>query len=97
MAASVPAAEPAILLATGDVTPTSAVVWARGRHAGTLEVRYGVAGAGAPTARRALSVTAGGDFTGKLALTGLTPATRYVVRVSQGETRAEAGLTRRRA
>jgi len=33
-AASVPAAEPAILVATGDVTPTSAVVW---RAAGTRE------------------------------------------------------------
>jgi len=90
VAASVPAAEPAILVATGDVTPTGAVVWARGRHAGTLEVLYGVVGGAAPTARRALSVTAGGDFTGKVALTGLTPATRYAVRVSQGETRAEA-------
>jgi len=90
VAASVAAAEPAILVATGDVTPTSAVVWARGRHAGTLEVLYGVVGADAPPARRALSVTAGGDFTGKLALTGLAPATRYAVRVSQGETGAEA-------
>lgn len=89
MAASVPAAEPGILVATGDVTPTSAVVWARGRHTGTLEVLYGVVGA-APTARRSLSVTAGGDFTGKLALTGLAPATRYAVRVSQGDARVEA-------
>jgi len=90
LAAITAAAEPEILVATGDVTPTSAVVWARGVRAGTLEVLHGVAGAGGPAGRRALKVHAGDDLTGKLALTGLTPATRYAVRVSQGEARAEA-------
>ena len=68
----------------------SAVVWVRGARSGTLEVLHGVVGAAAPTAPRALKVTAGDDLTGKLALTGLAPATRYAVRVSQGEARAEA-------
>ena len=86
----VAAAGPGILVATGDVAPTSAVVWARGVRPGTLDVLYSVMGAAAPTARRPLAVTADRDLTGKLTLTGLLPATRYAVRVSQGEARAEA-------
>jgi alkaline phosphatase D len=56
---------------------------------GTLDVVYGAAGAAA-TIHRPLAVTGGGDLTGKLMLNGLAPATRYTVRVSQGETRVEA-------
>jgi alkaline phosphatase D len=79
-----------ILVSTGDVTPTSAVVWARGVHAGTLDVRYGTAGVTETRTPRPLIVTAEGDLTGKLTLTGLAPATRYRIRVSQGDARAEA-------
>jgi alkaline phosphatase D len=86
--ASAAAAE--ILVSTGDVTPTGAVIWARGVHAGTLDVMYGAAGATETRGQRALVVTAAGDFTGKLTLTELTPATRYAVRVSQGQARADA-------
>jgi alkaline phosphatase D len=59
-------------------------------HAGTLDVAYGAAGAAATPIQRPLVVTVGGDLTGKLTLNGLAPATRYTVRVSQGEARAEA-------
>src|SRR2546423_11959215 len=83
VAASVAAAEPAILVATGDVTPTSAVVWARGRHAGTLEVLYGVVGADAPPARRALSVTAGGGLPRQGAVAGPAPAAPHPARPRQ--------------
>ena len=85
-----PATGPGILVATGDVAPTSAVVWARGVRPGTLDVLYSVINAAAPPARRPLAVTADRDLTGTLTLTGLLPATRYAVRVSQGEARAEA-------
>ena len=77
-------------MSTGDVTPTSAVLWARGVQPGTLDVAYGAAGGAAPRAQRALIVNAGGDLTGKLTLSGLIPATRYAVRVSQAQARAEA-------
>jgi alkaline phosphatase D len=59
-------------------------------QAGTLDVVYSAAGAAATPIQRPLAVTVGGDFTGKLRLNGLAPATRYTVRVSQGEARAEA-------
>src|SRR2546427_184979 len=90
LAAVAPATGPGILVATGDVAPTSAVVWARGVRPGTLDVLYSVINAAAPPARRPLAVTADRDLTGTLTLTGLLPATRYAVRVSQGEARAEA-------
>jgi alkaline phosphatase D len=58
-------------------------------RAGTLDVVYGATGA-ATTIHRPLAVAAGGDLTGKLILNGLAPATRYTVRVSQGEARVAA-------
>ncbi|HEY3101107.1 MAG TPA: alkaline phosphatase D family protein [Methylomirabilota bacterium] len=83
------AAEIPLLVATGDVTSTSAVVWARGVHPGTLDVVVGAAG-GASSTRHSLLVTPARDLTGKLTLSGLAPATRYAVRVSQDDARAEA-------
>lgn len=65
-------------------------MWARGEVAGTLDVSYGVAGDAAARSRRPLAVTAGSDLTGKLTLNGLAPATRYAVRVSQGQAHADA-------
>jgi len=76
-------------VATGDVTSTRAVVWARGVHPGTLDVVVGAVG-GASSTRHSLPVTPARDLTGKLTLTGLAPATRYAVRVSQGDARTEA-------
>jgi alkaline phosphatase D len=72
------------LLATvGDVTATSAVLWARGLSEGQLRVRYGPAGA-PPDATTHLAVTPGRDFTGKIGLAGLRPATRYAYQVEDG-------------
>src|SRR5919198_6271996 len=89
--AAVPvAADAPVLVATGDVTATTAIVWARGVQPGTLDVLYGATGAAAPTAHRTLTVTGASDFTGKLALSGLSPATRYAVRVTQAGARADA-------
>jgi alkaline phosphatase D len=65
-------------------------VWARGVRPGTLEVSHGAVGAAAPAGRREVAVGADADLTVKLTLTGLTPATRYGVRLSQAGTRAEA-------
>src|SRR2546427_6826863 len=70
LAAVAAAAGPGILVATGDVAPTSAVVWARGVRPGTLDVLYSVIGAVAPPARRPLAVPADRDLTGTLTLTG---------------------------
>ena len=86
----VAAADADILVSTGDVTPTTAVVWMRGEQPGTVAVSYGVTEAAASRTERAVAVTAGSDLTGKLRLTGLTPATRYTVRVSQAQARADA-------
>jgi alkaline phosphatase D len=72
------------------VTPTGVAVWARGVHPGSLDVVYGPTGAGAVGVRRTLPVIAANDLTGKVTLTGLTPATRYTVRVSQDTASAEA-------
>ncbi|MBI4255213.1 MAG: alkaline phosphatase D family protein, partial [Candidatus Rokubacteria bacterium] len=82
-AAAVQADEPRLLLTVGDVTATAAVVWARGVAEGELAVEA-TAADGAPSARGSVRVTRGDDFAGKVRLTGLRPATRYVVRVKAG-------------
>jgi alkaline phosphatase D len=79
-----------LLVATGDVTSTSAVVWARGVQPGTLDVVAGALGTGAASAHRTLAVTTTSDLTGKLTLSGLAPGTRYAVRVSQNGARVDA-------
>jgi alkaline phosphatase D len=63
----------------GDVTDTSAVLWARADRAATLDVAV----TGSAHARiDPVAVEAGHDFTGHVLLTGLRPATRYHYRVS---------------
>jgi alkaline phosphatase D len=69
-----------LLVAVGDVTATSAVVWARGLSEGQLRVRYGPAGA-PPDATVNLAVTRDRDFTGKVGLVGLRSQTRYAYQV----------------
>jgi alkaline phosphatase D len=69
-----------LLAAVGDVTDTSAVLWARGLSEGQLRVGYGPAGA-SPHGAAQLAVTRGRDFTGKIGLAGLRPATRYAYRI----------------
>lgn len=72
-----------LLVAVGDVTATSAVLWARGLSEGQLRVGYGPAGT-PPDATATLAVARGRDFTGKVGLIGLRPATRYAYQVEGG-------------
>ena len=72
-----------LLVAVGDVSASHAVVWARGPGEGPLRMEYGPAGA-SPTGRASLTLAHSQDFTGKILLTGLRPATRYAYRVEAG-------------
>src|SRR5438876_11950658 len=67
---------PSLLVTIGDVTATTAVVWARLPAPGEVAVSLKPA-AGEGGARGTLEITRRADFTGKLVLSGLTPATRY--------------------
>src|SRR2546428_6383529 len=67
---------PALLVTIGDVTATTAVVWARLPAPGEVAVSLKPA-AGEGGARGTLEITRRADFTGKFVLSGLTPATRY--------------------
>src|SRR2546430_5098086 len=68
-------AAPALLVAIGDVTATTAVVWARLGVEG--EVAVALRPAADDGAEGVLRVTRRGDFTAKRVLSGLKPATRY--------------------
>jgi alkaline phosphatase D len=62
----------------GDVTPSSAVLWARGDRGGKLRVRL----FGGPHRRtQPVRVQAADDWTGQVRLVGLAPARRYFYRV----------------
>jgi alkaline phosphatase D len=77
------AAEPTLLVAVGDVTDSTAVLWLRGESAGIVTVRYGpVAGEEEKTTQ--VQVAPATDLTDKLLLTELPPSTRYRYRVVQG-------------
>ena len=88
VAASVAAAAPAVLLAVGDVTPTSAMLWVRGAGAGTVTIAYGPAGS-PPTSTASVAVTPATDLTGQVKLSGLAPATRHVYRVQSNGVTAD--------
>jgi alkaline phosphatase D len=79
------------MVAVGEVTDTSAVVWIRGGAAGRVRVEY--AAAGGPPASAALSVGLASDLTGKIRLAGLTPATRYTYRAVNGTALGEGAFT----
>ena len=68
-------AGPALLVTIGDVTATTAVVWARLGAEGEVAVALKPATGDGVTG--VLEITRRGDFTGKRVLSGLTPATRY--------------------
>jgi alkaline phosphatase D len=72
-----------LLVASGDVTATSAVLWVRGVQPGAVAVQLTPVVAGPATRRLALSVRHADDLTGKTRVSELTPATRYRYRVSQ--------------
>ncbi|MFN4219161.1 MAG: PhoD-like phosphatase N-terminal domain-containing protein, partial [Candidatus Bipolaricaulia bacterium] len=65
-------------VSSGDVTPTSALIWARGAEVvgSSLVVEYST-NEDFSDAQRAepIALTPERDFTGKVALTGLNPAT----------------------
>jgi alkaline phosphatase D len=103
LSASGRAAEPLRLthgIASGDVTATGAVIWARASGPARMVVEYTPAAAPRwpPDRQPGPLVDAASDFTGTVALEGLTPDTRYVywVRVAAGGTEAvsEAGRFR---
>jgi alkaline phosphatase D len=62
----------------GDVTPSSAVLWARGDRGGKLRVTLSE---GPHRRVKPVRVEAGDDFTGQVRLDGLAPAKRYFYRV----------------
>ena len=72
-----------LLVASGDVTATSAMIWLRGVKPGTAAVEIEPAAAEPVVRRIALSISAADDLTAKTLVTDLTPATRYRYRVSQ--------------
>ena len=76
-------APPAILVTVGDVTDTSAVVWMRGLHPGSLVLEHGQGGAASPSSTTPVSLAPDGDLTAKVVLRGLTPHTRYSYRLRQ--------------
>jgi alkaline phosphatase D len=82
---AIPAAaadEPSLLVTVGDVTDTSAVVWARGQTWGRLTVRYALA-AGGGERQEEMKVSPASNLAGKLLLRALEPASRYRYAVSQ--------------
>ena len=73
------------LITVGEVTETSAVVWARWDGLGPVTVEYRARGGERDDLRRAAAqATAAKDFTVKILLTGLSPFTAYEYRVSAG-------------
>ena len=85
VAAPASASASGLLVAVGDVGPTSAVLWARGDRETELAVEYGPVGA--PRLPAGLRVSRSAGLTGKLRLADLKPATRYAYRV-RGATEA---------
>jgi alkaline phosphatase D len=75
------------MVAAGDVGPTEAVLWARSPGAGPVVIALGRAGQ-EPARRVEVSATAARDFTVKVPVSDLAPATRYAYRVAwEGESR----------
>jgi len=73
-----------LLVTVGDVTHERAVAWVRGLHEGPLTIRAWPEGGGASIERSAaLSPTH--DFTAKVHLRPLQPATRYAYRIRHGD------------
>jgi alkaline phosphatase D len=68
-----------LLVAVGDVTSTTAVLWVRGLADGVVTADYGPVDGG-PTATASIRVTRAADLTGKTRLSPLRPATRYAYR-----------------
>jgi len=78
----VAAASP-LLVTVGEVTEESVVIWGRGFEAGPLTVDARPEGQEA-TVTASTPLSPERDFTGKLLLTNLLPATRYLYRLRHG-------------
>ena len=79
---------PELLLTVGEVSDRGAVVWIRGASASPVSITYARTGGGEERqAQLALSLAA--DRTGKAALSGLEPGTRYRYKATQGRASAE--------
>lgn len=67
-------------VASGDVTATSIVIWARASRAARMIVEYTATPSAAwpPVRRPGPLVDAGSDFTGQVVLDGLAPDTTYL-------------------
>lgn len=70
-------------MTVGEVSPSGAVIWARGVDEGPITVELSQPGAGGVT-RAVVQALRTNDLTGKIALTGLTPATAYSYRLESG-------------
>ena len=69
-------------IASGDVTPESAVIWARANAAAWLQVEYAEdAGFSQPTSVAPTQTLPAADYTATVTLNDLTPDTRYYYRV----------------
>lgn len=84
-------ADSPLLVTVGEVTDASAVVWVRGFDESPVTVEYRPETRGASSSA-SVPVARSGDFTGKLALSGLAPATRYHYQVRQGGESVNGGF-----
>jgi alkaline phosphatase D len=87
--ASAALGQAALLVAAGDVSATTAVLWARGVRAGEVSIEVSAGGAEGRSRRVSFKVRDENDFTGKARVTELAPATRYRYRVTQDAASAE--------
>jgi alkaline phosphatase D len=83
-------------VASGDVTASRAVLWTRTRQAAplTLEVSTSATFTSPPAVRQTVSTTDVADFTVKVVVEGLTPATGYFYRWQQGTAASATGTFR---
>jgi alkaline phosphatase D len=106
---AVASAEPAAFasgVAVGDVSSTSAILWTRAQHTGTVRLMLAPVsrlatcsataaplGAKPPgVVRRTLMARAGADFTVRTTVRRLRPATRYFYRFCKGTARSRLGV-----
>jgi alkaline phosphatase D len=71
------------MIAVGDVTPSSALVWVRGVRSGEVTVDLTAASGDGASRRVAVRVRGDDDLTGKAHVSELAPSTRYRYRVRQ--------------
>lgn len=83
LAPASPAAAERLLVTVGDVSSSSAVIWARGTEPGPITIRLTHPGGEAVTGA-VIDARRTDDLTGKVALSGLSPATVYSYRLESG-------------